>query len=78
MHVHVEQDLGVLVEGPERHVPVRVGHGDLREEALGADRPHVRDAVGPMFVLSFYLTLGYCLANFERPVLGCIEADVCK
>ena len=50
VHVHVEQDLGVLVEGPERHVPVRVGHRDLREEALGADRPHVREAVGPKLV----------------------------
>ena len=32
----------------------------------------------PMFFLTFILTFGYFLANFERLVLGCIEADVCK
>ena len=34
----------------------------------------------PMSVLTVYLTVtvGYLLANFGRPALGCIEADVCK
>ena len=37
-------------------------------------------AAVPMFILlvTFFLTFGYLLANFERPVLGCIEADFCK
>ena len=28
-----------------------------------------------MFVLTCLLTVDYLLANFEWPVLGCIEAD---
>ena len=35
-------------------------------------------ACAPMFFLSFILTFGYVLANFERLVLGCIEAEFCK
>ena len=27
---------------------------------------------------NFFLTFGYLLANVERPVLGCVDADVCK
>ena len=29
-------------------------------------------------VLTCFLTFGECLANFERPVLGCIETNLCK
>ena len=32
----------------------------------------------PTFMLSIFLTFGEFLASFERPVLGCIEADFCK
>ena len=32
----------------------------------------------PTFFLTFILTFGYLLANFERLVLGCIEAEFCK
>ena len=32
----------------------------------------------PPYVYSFFLTVGYFLADFERPVLGCIDADFCK
>ena len=32
----------------------------------------------PMFSLIFLLTFGYVLANSERPVLGRIEAEICK
>ena len=34
--------------------------------------------VAPMFLSNFCLTSGYLLANFERPVLGCIDAECCK
>ena len=63
---------------------------DLREpevhelEAPGLREHDVRglevavDYVAPMFVLTFILTLGYFSATFERPVLGCIEAEFCK
>ena len=33
---------------------------------------------GPMVFLTFFLTSGELLANFERPVLGCIDAKFCK
>ena len=46
----------------------------VREERKGESRV----ALIPMFVLTFFLTVGYFLANFERPVLGCIEAKRCK
>ena len=32
----------------------------------------------PMFFLTFTLTFGSFLANIERLVLGCIEAEFCK
>ena len=32
----------------------------------------------PMFFLTFFLTFGEFLANFERLVLDCIEAEFCK
>ena len=32
----------------------------------------------PMFSLIFFLTFGQLLANFERPILGSIEANFCK
>ena len=31
-----------------------------------------------IFILAFFLTVGYFLANFKRPVLGCIETHFCK
>ena len=34
--------------------------------------------VRPLFVLTLFLTFGSSLANFERPVLGCIKTDFCK
>ena len=33
---------------------------------------------GPMVFLTFFLTSGELLANFERPVLGCIDAKFCN
>ena len=39
---------------------------------------HLVHAEEPMFIPIFFLTVGYFLAKLERPVLGLIEADVCK
>ena len=35
-------------------------------------------SVGTYVCSNFFLTVGYFLANFERPVFGSIEADFCK
>ena len=54
---------------------------DLLAERRGASRPSHRPpgvVSEPMFCLTFILTFGYFLANFERLVLGCIEAKFCK
>ena len=32
----------------------------------------------PVFILTFYSNFWLISANFERPVLGCIEAEFCK
>ena len=40
--------------------------------------PEARAAELPMMVLTFFLTFGGFLANFERLVLFCIEANLCN
>ena len=45
-----------------------------KENCVGA----LRRPLSPMFVLICFLTFGWFFANFERPFLGCIEADFCK
>ena len=55
-------------------------NGDLmrkkvRDDYAGGDW----DKFSALFFLIFFLTSGYFLANFERPVLGCIDAkSACK
>ena len=59
-------------EGPEWK---RAAYVDEVERAQSA--PEAAEA--PHLCYShLFLTFGYCLANFERLVLGCIEAEVCK
>ena len=72
----------LLIPLRERAQPL-VAHGGLVElhpvdpEARAAEA--VEDCLEPMFTLSFlFLQSYYFLANFERPVLGCIEAKVCN
>ena len=62
----VRHSYHLLVDGANRRA---AGGLDHRIADVGA---HLRS-----FQLLF-LTFGDFLANFERPVLGCIEADFCK
>ena len=43
-----------------------------------AGRTVRRQAAGPMFVLTIFSNFWMIFADFERPLLGCIEADFCK
>ena len=53
----------------------RLGHrGDL----LRAHRLALGPLLLPVMFLTFFLTFGEFLANFERLVLGCIETNLCK
>ena len=68
--------VGVLE--PAVHVPLRDGEVRLvdREDQVVLCP---RNVLRPMFVLTVFLTVdSFFFANFERPVLGCIEANFYK
>ena len=57
----------------------RVSSSRARETLDGIRSVFVRRCPRRAYVFSnFILTCGYFLANFERLILGCIEADFCK
>ena len=61
-----------------RHCGPRCIHpGKLRAHGR---QERLRVGLGqPMFIkINFFLTFGQFLANFDKPVLGCIEADFAK
>ena len=65
---------------PEARVRLRLGRS---HSAAGSTRPtpSTRRSAGPMFFSNFYSNFwlrSNFLANFERLVLGCIEAKFCK
>ena len=56
-----------------------VEHGGLQGLLPnGLEHRELQGLLLPTFMLTFFLSVSYFLANFERPVLGCINADVCK
>ena len=70
--------LGEIREAEEKLIQQRSDISAAADEITDVLQRHARETALTYVFLTSFLTFDYFLANFERPVLGCIEANFCN